>query len=173
MKQANHVSGRQILIKFCFKIKRGDGLLQAFSWKYTVCIHCLYTVCIRKPYLGYLCSCMRSVYEKRQDTVYMHCIHIGKFRLHRQISRNFAALRAQANLKSKLIEHAFTPMHNTRGNPVYFYFMLAYFCIFVFLYWRIICIIRDIGVYWRIFVFCIYLFIYVYLYSATLGQRFA
>ena len=24
---------------------------------------------------------MRSVYEKRQDTVYMHCIHIGKFRL--------------------------------------------------------------------------------------------
>ena len=113
LKQANHVSGRQILIKFCFKIKRGDGLLQAFSGKYTVCIHCLYTVCIRKPYLGYLCSCMRSVYEKKAGysvyALYPHRQISFTPGVHRQISRNFAALRAQANLKSKLIEHAFTP----------------------------------------------------------------
>ena len=118
------------MIKFCFKIKRGDGLLQAFSWKYTVCIHCLYTVCIRKPYLGYLCSCMRSVYETKAGynvyALYPHRQISFTPGVHRQISRNFAALRAQANLKSKLIEHAFTPtylaiyqlgLRGARGRP--------------------------------------------------------
>ena len=84
-----------------------------FFWKYTVCIHCLYTVCIRKPYLGYLCSCMRSVYEKKAGysvyALYPHRQISFTPGVHRQISRNFAALPAQANLKSKLIEHAFTP----------------------------------------------------------------
>ena len=37
-------------------------------------IHCIYTVYTEALYLGYLCSCMRSV--KRPDTVHIHCIHI-------------------------------------------------------------------------------------------------
>ena len=64
-------------------------------------------------YLGYLCSCMRSVYEKKAGySVYALDPHRQiSFtpRVHRQISRNFAALRAQANLKSKLIERTSTP----------------------------------------------------------------
>ena len=52
---------------------------------------------------------MRSVYEKRQDTVYMHCIQIDKFRYVGKFLANFAALRAQANLKSELIESTSTP----------------------------------------------------------------